>query len=107
MFSPNGFLLRVARILFLDASRKTGEGVTLAEARAESRDLLSKLLKGEKAGLLPNDFLPILSSHHLEYATFFSDAESQGALAWDYAAAAARFLPYFLMLSLCFLCSVF
>ena len=67
----------------LDASRKTGgEGITLAEARAESRDLLSKLLKGEKAGLLPNDFLPILSSHHLEYATFFSDAESQGALAW-------------------------
>ena len=31
---------------------------------------------------MPNDFLPILSSHHLEYATFFSDAESQGALAW-------------------------
>ena len=67
----------------LDDFRKTAGGeTTLAEARAESRDLLKRLLKGEKAGLLPNDFLPILSSRHLEYEAFFNDAESLGALAW-------------------------
>ena len=67
----------------LDDFRKTAGGeTTLAEARAESQNLLNKLLKSEKAGLLPNDFLPILSSRHLEYEAFFNDAESLGALAW-------------------------
>ena len=67
----------------LDAFRKEEvEGTTLTQAREESQDLLKKLIAREKVGLLPNDFLPIILPHHLEYATVFNSAESLGALAW-------------------------
>lgn len=48
----------------------------------EALEILRKLRKKERAGLLPNDFLVLLSHDHPEYERAFSAADKAGALAW-------------------------
>jgi len=48
----------------------------------ESERVLSLLASGQKAGLLPNDFLDVLLERHSEYYEIFGLAEKAGALAW-------------------------
>ena len=48
---------------------------------AEARAITDKLRRGERAGLLPNDFTEVLLAEHGEYAAAF-DASAAGSLAW-------------------------
>ncbi len=52
-----------------------------ASAREEMFSLMRKLRQGEFCGLMPNDFISVLPFQEA-YASFFSLAASEGALAW-------------------------
>jgi 4-diphosphocytidyl-2-C-methyl-D-erythritol kinase len=48
----------------------------------EALTIFDKLKSKEKTGLLPNDFLEVISKEHPEYFTAFDIAEKSGSLAW-------------------------
>jgi 4-diphosphocytidyl-2-C-methyl-D-erythritol kinase len=48
----------------------------------ETLELLNRLRKGDRVGLLPNDFLPALAEHSNAYKEVFRSVENTGALAW-------------------------
>ncbi len=52
------------------------------EAKEEALDVLRRLRKHEKIGLLPNDFVPPLVERHHGYPDIFSACDSSGAIAW-------------------------
>lgn len=56
--------------------------VTASEARAEAKVIYEKMLKGERVGLLPNDFAPVLLNEHPEYQDLFNEFSVKGAYAW-------------------------
>lgn len=51
-------------------------------ARAESLEILRALTRGERVGLLPNDFFACLMSRHVCYNNLYDVVERMGALAW-------------------------
>jgi 4-diphosphocytidyl-2-C-methyl-D-erythritol kinase len=53
-----------------------------AESLAESRDVMDKLFKGMKVGLLPNDFIQCFKKQEKHYNDLYAAVESSGALAW-------------------------
>lgn len=52
------------------------------EYEREALSIFNKLKSKEKIGLLPNDFLEVISNEHPEYFTAFDIAEKSGSLAW-------------------------
>jgi 4-diphosphocytidyl-2-C-methyl-D-erythritol kinase len=67
----------------LDQYRKTHKiSVSEKNFSYEALEILDKLRKKDKVGLLPNDFLGPLLSEHMEYETAFTAADRAGALAW-------------------------
>jgi 4-diphosphocytidyl-2-C-methyl-D-erythritol kinase len=48
----------------------------------ETLELLNRLKRGDRVGLLPNDFLPALAEHSNAYEEIFRSVENTGALAW-------------------------
>ena len=61
-----------------------GSGWPMDEGAAidETLELLSRLKRGDRVGLLPNDFLPALAEHSNAYEEIFRSVENTGALAW-------------------------
>jgi 4-diphosphocytidyl-2-C-methyl-D-erythritol kinase len=53
-----------------------------AAARTEAEELLRKLRKKERAGLLPNDFAPLLMEKFPNYGKLFGLFERSGYCAW-------------------------
>ncbi len=49
---------------------------------AEANGIIDRLMRGERAGLLPNDFIANAVKEHPQYNDFFNIAERQGSLAW-------------------------
>jgi 4-diphosphocytidyl-2-C-methyl-D-erythritol kinase len=49
----------------------------------ETLELLNRLKRGDRVGLLPNDFLPALTEHNDAYKEIFCSIEKTGALAWS------------------------
>lgn len=52
------------------------------QAREETFEILGKLNRKQRVGLLPNDFTPILLEHFPRYRKFFKAAESSEALGY-------------------------
>ncbi len=61
-----------------------GSGWPMDEGAAidETLELLNRLKRGDRVGLLPNDFLPALAEHSNAYEEIFRSVENTGALAW-------------------------
>ncbi|HCL79777.1 MAG TPA: 4-diphosphocytidyl-2C-methyl-D-erythritol kinase [Synergistaceae bacterium] len=59
-----------------------GRTMSDRDAEREARLVHTALAKGERVGLLPNDFLPFLGACHREYAHLFPVMEEAGALGW-------------------------
>ncbi|MDR3332123.1 MAG: 4-diphosphocytidyl-2C-methyl-D-erythritol kinase [Synergistaceae bacterium] len=53
-----------------------------AECRDEALDVLDRLKRGERAGILPNDFIQCLKKHEMCYNILYGIFERSGALAW-------------------------
>ena len=66
----------------LDARYPGGYPLCESEARAEALGLYEALLKGERVGLLPNDFAPSLLERFSGYREIFDGFERSRALAW-------------------------
>ena len=66
----------------LDARYPGGYPLCESEARAEALGLYEALLKGERVGLLPNDFAPSLLERFSGYREIFDGFERSEALAW-------------------------
>ncbi len=62
----------------------TSSGWPMDEGAAidETLELLNRLKRGDRVGLLPNDFLPALAEHSNAYEEIFRSVENTGALAW-------------------------
>lgn len=67
------------RLLDEDAERVT---LSEKEAAVECLSVMASLASGEKVGLLPNDFIPVLVRGNKAYREYFSRLEDSGALAW-------------------------
>jgi len=52
------------------------------KAREEAFSVIRGLERGEVLGLLPNDFIPVLSGNYPEYERIFQICENLGAQAW-------------------------
>jgi 4-diphosphocytidyl-2-C-methyl-D-erythritol kinase len=76
--SETGIAYRMADEHYRDGGWRLSAG----EALREAESITSSLAKGERVGLLPNDFTPVLFKTHPEYASLFKVAESAGSLAW-------------------------
>ena len=66
----------------LDARCFRGYPLLEPEARAEALSIHGALGRGERVGLLPNDFAPPLLDRFPGYLELFGDWERSGALAW-------------------------
>lgn len=76
----------------LDALREKGLKMSVREnARAEAQGIIVRLKRGERTGLLPNDFLSVALSGHDEYAEAFAVAENMGAAAWGLCGSGSAF----------------
>lgn len=67
----------------LDRYRALNEmALPASDFRGEAFEILGKLLRKERVGLLPNDFLQPLAEEHEEYAAAGHIAADSGALGW-------------------------
>ena len=80
----------------LDEMRASGKaGVSSAdEARDEALSVLSLLRRGERAGMLPNDFASCIG-HDDEYSALRHTADGAGALAWGLCGSGGAFFALF------------
>ena len=69
---------------YAQLDNRCGGNYTLSktEARAEAYALYRRLLAGERAGLLPNDFTPVLIEKFTDYLDLFDLFEKSGYIAW-------------------------
>ena len=76
----------------LDEMRQNGyTPLTRAQAANEAGNCAALLCKGERTGLLPNDFYPLLAEKHHEYGTAEEIAEESGALGWGLCGSGSAF----------------
>jgi 4-diphosphocytidyl-2-C-methyl-D-erythritol kinase len=66
----------------LDAAYPKGYPMNGEDARAELDQILSRLGRGERIGLLPNDFTPPLLADHPRYRELFKLFERAGSSGW-------------------------
>lgn len=59
-----------------------GRWLTEEEALEESRQIRLDLVRGKRVGLLPNDFLEVVSRFEPGYRVLLKELEKSGALAW-------------------------
>lgn len=78
-----------------DIRRDADRSFNVEKYEKESFDLLRKLRSGEIVGLLPNDFLEVVSKGHPEYLRAFEIAERSGARAWGLSGSGSAFFMIF------------
>ena len=78
-----------------DIRRDADRSFNVEKYENESFDLLRKLRSGEIVGLLPNDFLEVVSKGHPEYLRAFEIAERSGARAWGLSGSGSAFFMIF------------
>lgn len=74
----------------LDALREAS-GVRRGTDDAADMRLIAALARGERAGLLPNDFYEVSASEHAEYAEAENMTESSGARGWGLCGSGSAF----------------
>ncbi len=81
----------------IDDLREAGKLPLLPEdqCRTEATGILRRLRNGETAGLMPNDFLEVVSKGRPEYFRAFEAAERSGALAWGLSGSGSAFFMVF------------
>ncbi|MDR1509192.1 MAG: 4-diphosphocytidyl-2C-methyl-D-erythritol kinase [Synergistaceae bacterium] len=80
----------------LDEIRASGgaDALSADEARDEALSVLSLLRRGERVGMLPNDFV-LCAGHDDEYTALRGAAYSAGALAWGLCGSGGAFFALF------------
>lgn len=78
-----------------DLRREARVSLCPEEYETEAFEILRKLRAGQAAGLLPNDFLDVVSKGRPEYFRAFETAESSGALAWGLSGSGSAFFMVF------------
>jgi 4-diphosphocytidyl-2-C-methyl-D-erythritol kinase len=81
----------------LDEMRAADRGARVRsaeEAREEASFFLNSLKRGERVGMLPNDFV-LCAGHESEYAALRKIADDAGALAWGLCGSGAAFFAIF------------
>jgi 4-diphosphocytidyl-2-C-methyl-D-erythritol kinase len=78
-----------------DLRREAKVSLCPEEYKTEAVEILRKLRAGQAAGLLPNDFLEVVSKGRPEYFRAFETAESSGALAWGLSGSGSAFFMVF------------
>lgn len=69
--------------------------LTCCQAATEAKACAELLCKGERVGLLPNDFYPQLAEKHHEYGTAERIAEESGALGWGLCGSGSAFFALY------------
>ena len=78
----------------LDALRETREERRNVETAADMR-LVEALARGERAGLMPNDFYEVSAAEHAEYAAAEKTAETTGARGWGLCGSGSAFFALY------------
>ena len=73
----------------LDAAREARG--TRPSSAADDMRAIEALARGERAGLLPNDFYEVLAAEHAEYAEAEKTAEAAGARGWGLCGSGSAF----------------
>lgn len=73
---------REAYMLADNIYHRSGWPMSTGEALQEARNFARLIEKGDKIGLMPNDFLPVLLKLQPSYEIIFSIAEKSSACAW-------------------------
>ena len=78
-----------------DLYRERGWPLTVEEALREAESLTSSIARGERPGLLPHDFAPVLLKSRPEYRDLFKVAESAGSIAWGISGSGSALFCFF------------
>lgn len=78
----------------LDALRETRGERRNVETAADMR-LVAALARGERAGLMPNDFYEVSAAEHAEYAAAERTAETTGARGWGLCGSGSAFFALY------------